>query len=513
VKGLFLNVRDAAKRIEEFSKLLGIDAYQVHSNPRPGLDVHVAYFPADWPQGPVFHEPSGDLFAAAGGWFFYKGKLGNLEEFARDFMKAHGEDRAHRVAAEIEAGAFLLLVSFSDRTFLITDHLGLFNNYGFLEGQTLQVAPAPSFLDHPGEKHPLLESILDKQNHLFGRYTAYKGVFRLEPGCIIDDGEAVPYVSPDTTRPFHAEEFYEELSRLLGIFGERRKILPLSGGLDSRLLLAYGRFEFGYTFGPEGSGDRPTARRFGHRFAEYREFSLLDLIYPASHKKAGEMMLDGLSPEPFLELVTIYKHVLTLFGGDHVFVDGHLGDVLQRGTYLSYPGLIGHLSKLFPVLYRNRFDPMTWLLRRYGSLSKDEQEILVSEYDEKTRSWDLDPMRKMVLFEILHGRGSRHIAHGAGVMSNQFFTTFQPLISPKIFQMLLGLDQYESVAYRNLPKVWSGVPREFTDAATSTGFKPLWPPWVSRVATYSLKTLATLRLTRRLVTYEYERNRVVWEDS
>lgn len=511
MKGLYLNVRDAALRIQKISEILGVDSFLAHSNPRPDLSVHVEYFPADWPQGPIFTDPSEDLFAAGAGWFFYKGKLGNIAEFARDFRGAHGQNRAADVAGKIEAGAFLLLVSFAGKDILVTDHLGLFNNYYLRGSSPLQVAPAPSFLE-PREKHPVLDAILTKQNNLFGRYTGYRDILRLEPGCICEDGEARPYFRPDQVFEFRAEEFHEELGRVLNLFGERKKILPLSGGLDSRLLLAHGRFEFGYTFGPPDSGDRPTARKFRNGFRDYREFSLLDLSYPASQRQAGVMMLDGLSPDPFLELIPIYKHVLDLFGKDHVFVDGHLGDVLQRGTYLSYPGPLGHLSKIFPALYERRFDPVSWLRRRYGSLNSDEQQLLISEYEEKSQAWDLDPARKMVLFEILHGRGSRFIAHGAGVMSSQFFTTFQPLISPRIFPFLLGLDQYESVAYGNLAKVWGGMPREFTDVATSTGFKPLWAPWRSRLATYALKTMGKLRLTKKLISYEDERKHVVWEE-
>lgn len=510
MKGLFLNVPRAAHHIENLSKLLGVDSYVAHSTPSPDTSLHISYAPDDWPQGPVFSDPSSDLFAAGSGWFFYKGKPGNLEEFAREFSAAHSRGEAKQVAAGIEAGAYILFLRFSGKNILVTDPFGLHPHYFVSGGSPLQLAPAPALLDHSAPQEPVLLSILGKQDHLYGNYTSYDGILRLEPGVVIEGHREEPYFSYEPQH-FRGEDLRHRLTRVNGNFSARRRILPLSGGLDSRLLLAFGQFDFGYTYGPVNTGDRPVARRFKSLFKDYDEFSLLDLSYPSRYKEAGKTIFEGCCARPFNELFAVYGRVSGRFGRDCVFFDGYAGDVLQSGTFLTYGGWSGHLSKLFPALTTKRFDPLRLLRGRYRALNAMEFDRVAGEYEKKTKSWNLDPARKLMLFEILYGKGSRHALNGGTTMSFQYFTPVQPYYVPGVFRILFGLDPFESVSYGSLKRIWEGVPEAYASVLTYAGFKPTWKPWVSRVARLVSKGLARLGVNKQPVSYEAELERVEWE--
>jgi hypothetical protein len=509
MRGLYLNVPGAADKIQTLSRLLGTKFSVVQSKITSNLDLHINYNPMDWPDGPIFFDPANRLVAAGSGWLFYGGKVGNLSEFARAFASAHAKGQAHAVAGKIEAGAFLILVVIGGKPFLITDPFGLHPHYFRSGADPIQLAPAPSFLDS-GVQAPDLVSILSKQNHLFGNCTSYEGIHRLDPGAVIREGETAPYFDYRPGR-FAARGLKTELSLFLDRFGMRKRLLPISGGLDSRFPLACGRFDFGYTLGPAGTGDRPVARKFRHSFREYKEFSLLDLRYHDRYRRAAEIMFGGLCPRPFVELLPAYSYLQDIFGGECTFCDGFAGDVLQRGLYLTHGGLGGSLAKLFPILTTRRFSPLRLLKARYLALSAREFELLAAEYEQRTRPWDLDPARKFVLFELLYGRGSRHIVNGGTIMSNQYFTSIQPYLAPAVFRTLFALDPLESVTYANLRRIWAVVPRELANVPTYSGFKPVWNPHVSRTVMLVVKGLGKLRLYKRSVSYEDELGRIRWE--
>jgi hypothetical protein len=355
----------------------------------------------------------------------------------------------------------------------------------------------------------MLHSILQKQRHLFGNLTAYDDVLRLEPGSIIEDGRTRRYFDY-SSRPFHPDDFHENLSRSIRLFNKRKRILPLSGGLDSRLLLAHGRFDCGYTFGPEDSGDRPVARRFRGSFDDYKEFSLLEILHHTRFRHAGEAIFDGLVDHPFVELISVYSYLHDAFGEGCIFFDGYAGDVFQRGAYLAYGGVTGYLAKIFPAVTTSRFDPIRVLRCRYNGLDSGEQNDLISEFVQRSDSWDMDPSRRFVLFELLYGRGSRYTVNNGAAMFGQFFTPYHPYLVPDVFRLLFGLDPLESLTLGNLSRIWAGIPNELTDVPTTSGYKPLWAPWRSRFMKAGVKGLGKLGVYNRAVTYERELKDVVW---
>ena len=374
------------------------------------------------------------------------------------------------------------------------------------------MAPSPHFIKEGRQQDPELCATLERQDHLFGNLTAYADIRRLEPGAIITPGRADAYFNflPDSRG---ARPLQEVLRQALALFQGRKRMLPISGGLDSRLLLACGDFDYGYTFGPAETGDRPVARRFAGCFADYHELSLMDLEYPGRLREAGRQLLDGVCARPFVELLPVYRHLHRRWGAGCRFFDGFGGDVLQRALYLTHGGIVGGLAKLFPWITMHAFDPLRLLRRRYAGLPPGAADRLIETYYRKTEPWDLDEPRKLTLFELLYGRGARYIINGGTILSGQYFTAVQPFLIPAVFRAFGTIDPYDALTYRALQDLWRQLPEGFSQVPTYSGFKPVWHHNLARAVMLAVKGLGRLSVYRRSISYERERSRITWKEE
>jgi hypothetical protein len=275
-------------------------------------------------------------------------------------------------------------------------------------------------------------------------------------------------------------------------------------------LLATGTFDFGFTFGPSDTGDRPVARLFRDDFGDYDEFSLTELEYPSVVAELGRALLDGVCPRPFVELLPAYRRVSSRAGDGCFFFDGFLGDVLTRGIYLTHGGARGAAAKLLPALTLRDFDPVAMLRRRYPSLPDDLFAIVARLFEEKTARFDLDATHKMVLFEVLYGRGARHVLNGGSIFSNQYFASVQPFAFYSVFPPLFAAGTNDTLRYRTLRRVWSRVPRRYSDVRSFSGYKPTWHPDVARAVMLATRAFARKGWYRRAISYEEELPRIQW---
>ncbi len=508
MKGLYLNVPSARQQIQELSDLLQVPPTLATAT-HQGHEITVNYHPGDWPAGPLFRDASAGLTAAASGWFVYRGKLGDLEGLARSFEQARSSAERQRVLADMDAGAFVILLLAADRATLITDPFGLHPHYYCTPDPFARIAPSPHFIRGEQPYDERWHAALQAQDHLFGNLTAYAGIQRLEPNAILTREECTRYFTyapagtPETEIP---RVMHDALARFTG----RRRILPISGGLDSRFLLACGEFDYGYTYGPRDTGDRPVARRFARKFTDYYEFSLLDHEYPQSLRAAATRIFDGVCARPFAELLPIYLALHRRWGPGCQFFDGYVGDVLQRATLLTSGGLRGSLAKLFPVLTLRRFDAVRLLRRRYAHIGRQAFANLVEIYREKTGAWDLDEPRKVLLFELIYGKGARHALNGGTILSGQYFATLQPFVLPPVFRAFWGISPHDALTYRAIRRIWRTLPREFADVPTYSGFKPIWNHDRARATMLVVKGLSKVSLCRRAIAYDRERSQVRW---
>jgi hypothetical protein len=505
MKGLYLNLPEASCRIDAIDGLLGLETPRATGSHPVFPRVEIGYHAEAWPEGPIVDEPG--LFAAASGWFFFRGRMGDLRGLARALAEARPLQQEATVLREISAGAYLILLGIGQDGVIFTDPLGLHPHY-FADQPFAQIAPSPGFLKHGRPPVPEHAAMLRARGHLFGNLTLYRGVERLEPGAIITRGHRQRWFRYESERG-DVHSVRDAMAERLAGFRGKTSILPLSGGLDSRLIALSGSFDCAYTYGPARSGDRPVARRFARRFREYMEFSLLDIPYRRALREAAHAVLDGVCARPFSELVAVYKHLHRHWGGGFFF-DGLLGDVLQHGSFLVHEGVRGSLAKLLPWITLRRFDPLALLRRRHAVLSPRSFALVADLYHQKMNDMDLDDPHKVLLFEIVYGRGARYMANGGTFLSSQFWTAVQPFGFPSVFRLLFSQSMEDALHYRTLRRVWSSVPRADAEILTLTGFTPLWNQDRARTTMLFVKAMGRLGLCDRAISYERELPRVRW---
>jgi len=506
MRGLYLDVPRAQERVRALGARLGVrpTIAEIRDGAR---SILINHHPLVWPEGPIYQGQG--ILAAASGWLVYDREVGALGKMAEAFAAAMRSGGVFTSLDRLTGGAFLVYLRIDDREFLVTDPFGLHPHYGFEGDRLSRIAPVPSFLDEGPSPRPELASMLERQGHLFGNLTAYEGIVRLDPGSIITREDVTPYFD------YWKEEgdltdLLPTLRTVIDLFAGRPKILPLSGGLDSRLLLAAGRFDKGYTFGPAATGDRPVARRFSGHFSEYREFSLLDIPHSEEMCEASGSMFAGVWATAKTPLLGVYRHLHDLWGGDYLFCSGYAGDVLQRGTWLTSGGIQGSLAKLLPALTLRGFDPYRLLRRRYAKLSDREFDWVAAAFDQFLGSTGSNAMKRVVLFEILYGRGSRFI-HNGTILASQYFPAFEPFFFPQVFWNLFPKPEDDKLNYRVLKEIWESVPKEFSDVITYSGYKPIWNSHRSRAAMLATKALAKAGVYRRAKAYDSEIPNIRWE--
>ena len=512
MKGLYVDVPDASALIKGFDSLLGLEScLAFHRHDLIG-DVVVSYHSHDWPHGPIFTDPSRQLFAAASGWFSFKGRFGDLRGLALALSDARTHDQASRVLAGIDGGSFALLLVEPNGYRFISDPFGLHPHYISRTLGRVRLAPSPFFVKGTGVIDPAALRILDRMNHLVGNLTSYVGVERLPPGAIVDQAGAYFYFDYTPTQ-FDPAEVIKELGAVSDMFADRSKLLPLSGGLDSRLLLATGSFERGFTFGPSDKGDRPIARRFRKRFTkDYDEFSFLDLEYPQQLMTAADMMFDGVCPQPFREILAAFVRLVRRWGSGLAMFDGYLGDVMTRWSWLNVPTLRNQLLRPFPMLRLSGAQDSELLRQRYAPVDPSDYRLVVEAYAAMPVGRSLEPLRRLLLFEILYGRGARYIVNGNCIMAGQFFTCVQPFFFPKIFRCLFAMDLRRGLGLNALHDLWKRLPKDLRQTRTLQGYAPGYPAQLSRLLWFKSGVLKKLQ-PRLFQDYNDELCHVRWEIS
>ncbi|MDG9669489.1 hypothetical protein ONV78_17245 [Hahella sp. CR1] len=510
MKGLYINVTNAKAEVELFSSSIGAPS-DIHEFDSPlGAHILVDVHRANWPEGVAYADEASRSLAVGCGHFVFNGRLGNISEFARAFFRAETEEERTAVCSLIEAGSYLFYIETGGEYYLVTDPFALVPHFQDVQSETLRVAPAPCYIADDKDVDPVLQNILNIKRHLFGGYTLFKGVERLEVGAIMSrDRTSFYFDYLNGSGDLH--NVNEKMRKGMGIFGDRKKILPLSGGLDSRYLLSLGKTHYGYTYGPANTGDRPVARKFAGFFDDYREFSLLDLSYPKLSQQLGEKMFKGLVSRPLSELLVVYRHFYEAWGDGNLFVDGYLGGTLQRGYYFNIESTWGTLFRIFPSLMFRFITPEDLIRYRYRQLDAAGKELLLNNFHAATARFNCDGWKKIFLYEALYGRSGRWITHGGCVMASQFFTPVQPFVFFDVFRTFMSLDVRKFNSFSLLSPLWKTLPKGLSDVATLDLYRPLWPAMLNRCLHVASRTTDKLSLSNRFDNYKEELPKVQWE--
>jgi hypothetical protein len=333
-----------------------------------------------------------------------------------------------------------------------------------------------------------MQSVLQKQNHAFGNFTGFSNIKRFNPGSIYNSPKEYTkyYIPVFNKKTFSAKRLSDDFKNYSDFWNYEKRIIAISGGFDSRYILANGDFKIGYCYGPSDSGDRVVADKFKWAVEEFYGFSLAKMNVPKSHEvELVSSLFEGLSPRPLKGLFFAFKSIKNNFLQSNVDYDGFLGDVLQRGTYLTFGGKAGSVYKLFPELfYKNitKSKVEKIIKSRYIKLSSEEFEMLLEDFYDKTESLNISALDKWMYYEIFYGRGTRYIAHGGIVMKSQFFTVVPMFYFKAIFENLMTLDKTEAIDHNAITKIWSVVDMNFSKPESDSGYSPVMLPVYARVS-------------------------------
>jgi len=427
----------------------------------------VVYDKNEWSAPPIYN--MADNVFIVTGWFIYKGQRNNLSQLSDDIISMGVE-----TVNDVESGSFVLYWWDGSVSRIIVDPMGLSTHYVDHLAKELTIAPSVKalFCEGTHKQNAIMTSILSKKNHLIGNFTLFDGIERLSPGSILSEEKCQHYMtmSPEPKHEYSA--LGSVITELGGYWDDSEKILPLSAGLDSRFLLANTTFDNGFTYGPENSPEINITGQFSAEFSDYYSFDFCEEPLAADEKAILEEIAFGVVT-PIPRLLTNYLHVKDRFQAAHVFFEGYLGDVFQRGTFITFKGVLGELFKIFPFVYKlKRFDGLTLLRRRYKELNEEEFQVLANDFLEKTKDLDFDDYQKVTYYEFLFGRGGRYAVFGSNILAAQLFTVVSPFTHKKIFNTLIHQDFSDAVSYKTMKKLWSKLDRKYTRAKVESGYSP-----------------------------------------
>lgn len=252
----------------------------------------------------------------------------------------------------------VLIDNHSNKVVLVSDRYGLKPLYLWSEDDTLFgfASELKSLLLH--DKHEVklnreaVETFVDI-GHMLGEQTQFNDVYRLLPATIIEVSLATgQYTSSrywhwsEIAQNTHVSErdaieqafklFDQSIRRQVGIIKDKQLAITLSGGLDSRVLLAAAKHHFdgeivSYTFGSKGCDDAVLAEQVAEKASVDNYFTEVNAENWFTGREQGVWYTDGLKN-------ILHMHALSsadkISKRSHYLLNGFLGDVTFGGSYL-----------------------------------------------------------------------------------------------------------------------------------------------------------------------------------
>lgn len=456
LKGLFLNC--SSDFFYENKSLLSIKL--------PLSNGVLFYDSHEWENLPELYID--DDYFCVSGWFIYKGKKNNLQDLASDLV-----NQGDVCLNELTASNFIIYHLSNNVERVITDPFCLNNHFIDNKSSQLRISPSVKSLFKP-ELHkelPLLKEVFALKGHLFGNYTLFEGIERLEPGASISIDGVNKYHTLDAEKILPLEDIPEHFSDIIKYWPYDERVLPISSGLDSRLILASGKFKYGYTYGPKSSPELTISSKFKEDFGCYESHGFTDVPAVKHEKKlVSELSFGTLKPIPYIYLN--YHYVSKKFHEAKVLFDGYLGDVFQRATYIPPKGLIGELFKLFPFILKFNISSRQLIKLKYKGLSDDAMNLVLNDFELRTNNLNLNPYQAVTYYEFIFGRGGRYTIFGSNVLANQCFTVVCPFTSLVVFNSFIFNDYIDAAFYKTMNRLWSRVDRRYSSVPVESGYSP-----------------------------------------
>ncbi|OHV09517.1 hypothetical protein [Kushneria phosphatilytica] len=414
----------------------------------------VFYDPREWSCEPILETE--DNIVGVAGWFILNGKKNDLEALLEELKK----NEPHNVIRSIEHGVFtaFYLSKADNRYVVFSDPMGLSSSYYKIDNGNVVVSASAKRLVKERDKKN--NRLLEKINYIPGVECLDSSVKRLCSGDLLFSSgetrsEEVVISNKNTAYVHSYRQAIDYMNYISGFWDKKEKHVPISSGFDSRLIAIVGDAAKSYTWGPENAFDIKAGRTIAKELGLYH-YSFRFLSNKMEEKdKLYDYFVCG-AGKTNINLVSAYGEAFKHISDTHVCLDGYLGDVLQRGTFLFGKGVGAEFKKFFPSLVSYQSES-SLLKDRLKDLDDKDFETIWSDYSRRTGSLKLAPLHKVSYYECFYGRGGRHAIFGGNTL-NAIFNTVVPLMfNPAVFTFFFHLDPKEVGREVSFVKLWKEV--------------------------------------------------------
>ncbi|EHN71536.1 hypothetical protein [Aliivibrio fischeri] len=377
------------------------------------------------------------------------------------------------VVDSMVAGIFIAGFCENDKLSIFTDPFGLTPHYYSLK-EGMKISPSTKDINDL-EIDIKKSEILEQQGHLFFNHTKYKNIYKIIPGDVFEvvNREAT-YINNGFKLEDDGKNVFDVpmlVKKLINCFPDCSLSTALSAGFDSRLLFMESNTKYTYTWGQSTSLDVVNGKVLAKsKGVEHLEFAFNSNLISESTKKICSYLFDGSVKDYNPQFYENYKYVNSKSKDKNIALDGYLGDVLQRGVYMTHGGKKGELLKLFPQFSHIMLSPDSLIKSRYSKVSDNLKELILSDYYEVSKNiMELDALQRVTYFEFLYGRGLRYITT-ASIFMNGIFKSIAPIFASRyIFSILVRQNSSDTLNYKTFNKIWSSSP-ELERNLISEGF-------------------------------------------
>jgi len=292
--------------------------------------------------------------------------------------------------------------------------------------------------------HPKFKGVVDKSSlntfidlgHFVAQQTLYENIQRMKPASIVKincltnnytqsyywtwaDIQENKIISFDCAVDKLFQYFEQAMERCLATVKQDAMAITLSGGLDSRALLAAAKKQYSgliktFTFGKLGCADAVIAEQVSKQAKLHNQFIEINSDNWFEGRELGIWQTDGL-------INVLHMHALssvdTISSSSNYLLNGYLGDVTLGGSYLFE----GNDNKLILA------DKVKARYKKHASHTKFESKYYKSLSD--------DPV-------FIYNRGIRFISAGTDLLSHKLHN-FKPFLDNDLVDFVYSLpDDY-----------------------------------------------------------------------
>ncbi|EMV4497043.1 hypothetical protein AAC861_001619 [Vibrio cholerae] len=435
-----------------------------------GFDSTIYYDALLWSNAiPVIQDGNKTLFVS--GWFINSDyELNNIQKLYNDLSSMTIKD----VVDNIIAGIFIAGYFDGENLSIFCDPFGLTPHYYCCNGDLII---SPSIMDINKEKvvKKDLDIFLQQQGHLFSKYTKYDNIFKFIPGDHITIAKGnIKYTNNGfniNTNNHSVSDVLDLSDKIIKCFPQDSLSVALSAGFDSRLIFLSSEAKYTYTWGQNSSLDVINARALAKKSgAQHLKFDFRENKVSPLSEYVCNYLFDGSVLNYNPQFIENYRYVSNASCEKNIALDGYLGDVLQRGVYMTHAGKKGEILKLFPFVSEYFLDSGSLLNSRYHKVSENLKDLLFEEFEEKTKNvLNVDELQKVTYFEFLYGRGLRYITT-ASIYMNSLHKTIVPVFASRyIFSVLVTQSSKDTLRYKTFIKIWNSAPK-YERGMKSEGF-------------------------------------------